>query len=100
MSASTGLWTLSRLGRIRHASVMPYFLEYSTDQGVGRFAVEGTNLSDAVAKARTAIQGLDCTSAALRHTPHPHPAFGEGLALAVYTRAEGWKTQEPPPVSE
>lgn len=79
---------------------MPYFLEYATDQGVGRFAVEVTNLSDAVAKARAVLQGLDCTSAALRHTPQTHPAFGEGLALAVYTRADGWKTEKPQPASE
>ena len=79
---------------------MRYFLEYATDQGAGRFAVEGTNISDVLTKARAALQGLDCTRAALRQTPHPHPIFGEGQALAIYTRTEGWKIQGPRPVSE
>ena len=79
---------------------MRYFLECATDQGVGRFAVEGTNLCDALTKARAALQGLDCTRAALRHTSRPRPTFGEGQALAIYTRTEGWKIQGPRPVSE
>lgn len=79
---------------------MPYFLEYVTDLGAGRVAVESTNLSDAVAKAQAALRGLECTSAVLRHTTCPFPVFGEGPALAAFTRAEGWNILEPRPSSE
>ena len=79
---------------------MPYFLEYRTDLGAGRVAVESTNLGDAVAKARAALRGLECTSAVLRHTTYPFPVFGEGPALAAFTRDEGWMILEPRASSE
>ena len=81
-------------------SSMAFFLEYATDHGAGRCVVEGTNLSDAMEKARRALQGLDCISAVLRHTPDPHSPFGEGSILAAYTMAEGWNIQKSAPEKE
>jgi len=73
---------------------MPFFLEYATLNGAGRFAVEGTSISDAIARASGALHGLDCTGAAFRHTTDSDPAFGEGSLLAAYTPETGWKIQE------
>lgn len=73
---------------------MAFVLEYATDQSAGRCPVEGTSVGDAIVKATTALHGLNCTRAALRHTLDPRSAFGEGSVLAVYTCAEGWNIQE------
>ncbi|MBX7443350.1 MULTISPECIES: hypothetical protein [unclassified Arthrobacter] len=70
---------------------MPFFLEYVTGQGAGRFTVESTTLSDAVARSGSALEGLDCVRAALRYTVGAGARFGEGPVLAVYSPAEGWK---------
>lgn len=73
-------------------SAMAYFLEYTTGIGVGRFVVEGSDFSNALAKAKEELRGLDCIKAALRYCPVPVPesAFGSGSILAVYTQANGW----------
>jgi hypothetical protein len=73
---------------------MAFFLEYATGHGAGRCVVEGTSFSDAMATARSALHGLECIRAALRHTPDPHSPFGEGSLLAAYTLAEGWNIHE------
>jgi hypothetical protein len=62
--------------------------------------VEGTGFSVAMAKARRALQGLDCIRAALRHSPDTHSPFGEGSILAAYTVAEDWNIQEAAPEEE
>lgn len=73
---------------------MAFFLEYVTDRGAGRFTVGASTVTDAVAKAKDAIDGIDCTSAALRHTPHQSSTFGDGSLLAAYTRSGGWTRRE------
>jgi hypothetical protein len=79
-------------------SFMVYFLEYVTDEGAGKFIVGGIDTGEAVAKAKGALRGLDCNSAALRHTPDPEAAFGDGSVVAVYTRDQGWWIQEARPM--
>lgn len=75
-------------------STMPYFLEYVTDVGAGRLAVEGTDFTNVLAKAKEALRGLDCSSAALLFSSGPNPVFGKGSILAAYTQADGWSTQQ------
>ncbi|MDJ0457035.1 hypothetical protein PUN71_007480 [Arthrobacter sp. NQ7] len=72
---------------------MPFFLEYATDEGAGRFVVEAVDFSDALVKSKASVRGLGCINAALRLTPDPNPAFGEGSILALYRRGQGWKIQ-------
>lgn len=55
---------------------MPYFLEYITGVSAGCFTVEGLDFSNALAKAKDALRGLDCLSAALLFSPDPEPIFG------------------------
>jgi hypothetical protein len=81
-------------------SSMAFFLEYTTDHGAGRCVVQGTNLSDAMAKAKSALQGVDCIRATLRHTTAPHSPFGEGSILAAYTVGEGWNISTAGPEKE
>lgn len=69
---------------------MPFFLEYVTGRGAGRFTVEGMSLSEAVAKSGTPLEGLSCLRASLRYTLGTVARFGEGALLAIYSPAEGW----------
>ena len=70
----------------------PFFLEYATKGSLGWFIVKAANISEAVDKATGAMQGLKCTSAALRQAPDRRAGFGQGTVLALYTPAKGWKS--------
>ncbi|MDP9987304.1 hypothetical protein J2S98_002471 [Arthrobacter oryzae] len=48
---------------------MPYFLEYLTDVSAGCFTVDGLDFVHALAKAKNALRGLECISAALLFSP-------------------------------
>lgn len=73
---------------------MAYFLEYVTDQTIGRFLIERTSFADALTMAADVLLGLPCTSAVLRQVPVASAAFGEGSALAAYTPVDGWLVHE------
>lgn len=75
---------------------MPYFLEYVTSVGAGRFTLEGVDDINALVKAKEALQGLGCTRAALLYAPAPISVFGAGRILAAYTRADGWTARSSP----
>lgn len=69
---------------------MPYFLEYATGNGTGRFVVGGTDSSGVLAKANEAVQGLDCIRARILWCPEPVSVFGAGSLRATYTPKVGW----------
>ena len=70
---------------------MPYFLEYVTTHTVGRAAVAGGTLHEALAYAQKALRGLPCISAVLRHASADSRLYGEGPALAGFTAEQGWR---------
>lgn len=73
---------------------MPYLVEYVTDRSIGRSVICSASFDDALEKAKEALKGLQCNSAALLHTLEANPVFGEGDVLARYTPAEGWSIRE------
>lgn len=70
---------------------MPFYVEYVTDHGIGRYRVEAMNFGEAVEGASRTLQDLECTRAVLRRTPHCKQAFGEGSVVARYTPTAGWR---------
>lgn len=74
---------------------MPFFLEYVTDKSTGWLAVEGISVNDALTKAKSALRGLDCTSAVVRYTPNNESVLGGGPVVAAYNKAEGWRLTRP-----
>jgi len=52
---------------------MPYFLEYLTEASAGCCTVDGLDFNHALAKAKDALRGLECISAALLFSPDPKP---------------------------
>jgi len=72
-----------------------YFLDYVTGQSVGRVAIDGSTLRDAIAKAEQVLHGMGCIRALLRHAP-ANQSFGDGIGLAGFTPDEGWMIDESP----
>lgn len=73
---------------------MPYFVEYTSGAGAGRFVVEGPDFSSVLEKAKKALRGLDCLRAVLRFSSGPQSTFGHGPIRAVFTQQEGWRVEE------
>ena len=78
-------------------SNMPYFLEYITGVSGGCFAVEGLDFTNALAKAKDALRGVDCLSAALLFSPDSKPILGKGSVIATFRQGEGWDIQDERP---
>ncbi|WP_285247713.1 MULTISPECIES: hypothetical protein [unclassified Pseudarthrobacter] len=73
---------------------MAYIVNYRTGTSTGWFRVEGLHLSDALAKAKNALRGLNCAYAVLLFSIYPAQSGGEVSVVATYTQAEGWSVQE------
>lgn len=57
--------------------------------------MEGAYIPNALAKARSALRGLECTRAELRLAAADNPAFGNCNVLAHYTQDAGWASRGP-----
>ncbi|UKA76180.1 hypothetical protein [Arthrobacter sp. FW306-07-I] len=76
---------------------MPYLLEYLTEVSAGCFTVDGLDFNHALAKAKDALRGLECISAALLFSPDPKPTFGKGSVIAAFTKDGGWRFHDEQP---
>ncbi|KRE81426.1 hypothetical protein ASG86_12925 [Arthrobacter sp. Soil764] len=76
---------------------MAYIVKYRTGASTGWFRVEGMHLSDAVAKAKDALRGLNCAYAVLLFSICPTQPGGDVSVVATYTQVEGWSVQEARP---